>query len=193
MKRFLFTLTALLVCAVFFAACGGSSSSVVSSPSSESQAAVSSGAPAGVPSETSGDPVAPDSGTDLEGMLASLSEAAGLGGTIAVSEVDLSANGLNVDNVVAFAGAESKLSSENGGIVMVFEVQPGTAAEMVSNLEAYRDTRASDDRYAEFETARANTADARIVEKGDIVIYAVSATGQDGGYAALDEAIAQIS
>ena len=186
MKRTVCVALACTLCLSLFAACSGGDGASSSAPQSASESSV-------VATSDSSLPVGPADSAGVEEILLTLSEAANLGGTITVSEIDLTANGLDTANVVAFAGAESKLSSENGGIVMVFEMQPGTTADMVAALEAYRDARAADDRYAEFAIARDNTADARIVEKGDVVIYAVSATGNEGGYESLDEAIAQIS
>ncbi len=188
MKRILLLGTAL--CLLVLSACGGTTSSSQPVSSSAPSMAASS---VSMPAQSSSAPASVSGPGALDGTLATLSEAAALGDAIAVSEIDLKANGLDTANVVAFAGAESRMSSENGGIVMVFQMQPGTTADMVTALGAYRDARAGDDRYAEFATARENTAGARIVEKGDLVIYAVSATGQDGGYDALDAAIAAIA
>lgn len=155
--------------------------------SSSSQASTS--APSTSPPSGSGSGSNTDtSGYDVEGMLDTLVEAAGLGGTIDVSELDLKASGISVDKIVEWAGAESKTSSENGGFVLVLAVEPGTASDIAAELEAFRDARASDDRYAEFEVARENTSQARIVKDGDCVIYAVSATGSEG-YKAIDDAV----
>ncbi len=193
MKRILASAFALALSLLLLSACSGSSSSQPVSSAPSSKAGSSPAAPASSSAAPASSSAAPAGAAALDTTLASLSEAAGLGDTIAVSEIDLKANGLDTANVAAFAGAESRLSSENGGIVMVFQMQPGTSADMVTALGAYRDARAGDDRYAEFATARENTAGARIVEKGDLVIYAVSATGQNGGYDALDAALAAIA
>lgn len=177
-------LACILVSTLLLAGCGGDKSSSASSPAPASSASVSQPAS----SQPDGSSTA-SSGHDVDAILGTLSEAAGLGGTIELGELDLKANGINVDDIEEWAGAESKLSSENGGIVIVFVTKPGTSKDLVSALSAMRDTRATDDRYAEFETARENTKDARIVTIGDnLVVYAVSATGADG-YGALDEAI----
>ncbi len=194
MKQLFCTLSAFCLGALLLAGCSGGSSGSAT-VSSVSAPLLSSSASVPAPSTAVSSGAAASSlpaGGGLDATLTALSEAAGLGSTIKVSEIDLKANGLDTANVVAFAGAESQLSSENGGIVLVFQMQPGATADMVSALGAYRDARAGDDRYAEFATARENTKGARIVEKGDLVIYAVSATGQEGGYDGLDAAIAAL-
>lgn len=107
-----------------------------------------------------------------------------------MSDLDLtSTSHISMDNIVAWAGAESQLASENGGIVIVVQAKPGTADTFVTAFEQFRDAKSSDDRYAEYATAIANTKEARIVTNGDYVVYAVSATGQEGGYDALDAAL----
>lgn len=194
MKNKLLLISCFMLAAATFAACGGtaSSSSAASAPSSapvSQPAAASSEAPApsSAPSEAASEP-ADDNIVNVGAILEPVVEAAGLGGTIDVTELDLTAGGIDTANILNFIGAESQLAVENGGIVLVFQVSPGTADGLVSQLEAFRDTRASDDRYAEFEQARTNTSQARIVAKDDVVVYAVSALGADG-LDALDAAI----
>ncbi len=191
MNRLTTSIFALTVGAVLLTGCSGTEE--VSSTVASSAAPASSIAESIAPTASSAATSSPTNGSETETILATLNEAAGLGDSITVSEIDLQANGLDTSNVLAFSGAESRLSSENGGIVMVFQVQPGSEAAMVSALEAYRDLRASDDRYAEFATARDNTANARIGSVGEYVYYAVSATGDSGGYDALDIAISELS
>lgn len=181
MKKISILLCSILVSALLLAGCNGADSSS-SAPSSSTP--VSSSAPASSSGSTSG-----TSDYDVNGMLETLVDASSLGGTIDVSELDLKASGISVDKLVDWAGAESKTSAENGGFVLVLVTEPGATADIVSELEAFRDARAGDDRYAEFETARENTAKARIVEDGDCVIYAV-ATSADG-FTAVDTAIGE--
>lgn len=185
MKKAATLFASLLLVAMALTACGGGDDSSSSQPASSTPA--SSSAPAS--GSQSGSGCASD--VDVQGMLDTLVEAGGLGGTIDVSELDLKASGISVDKIIDWAGAESKTSSENGGIVLVLVTEPGAAADIVTELEAFRDARANDDRYAEFEVARENTSQARIVDEGDCVIYAVSATGAEG-YTALDKAISDL-
>lgn len=129
---------------------------------------------------------------DIETMVKSLTDAAGLGTTISMSDIDLKAIGINMDDVVAWAGVQSQLVAQNGGTVIVIQAKPGTADTMKATLEKYRDLLASDDRYQEYAEALENISNARIVVNGDCVVYAVSALGQEGGFDTLDTAIAAL-
>lgn len=191
MRRITALAVALLITACFFAGCSNSNSG--DNNTTTNQPASSQATPDASEPDASGtvDTSTSTEGTvDIDALMASLTEAAGLGGTIEVSELDLQASGIDTSNIVNWAGEESKMSSENGGIVMVFQAKAGSASDLAAQLEAYRDARASDDRYAEFAEAIEHTRDARIVEEGDYVVYAVSATGTDG-YATLDTTIAE--
>lgn len=193
MRRLTVLFIALLFCICLFAGCSNSNQETQNS-GSDSQSTTSQ------PTTAASVPVSSESGTgnsssaggsaDLGKVMASLTAAAGLGSTIEVSELDLKASGIDTNNVVNWAGKESKMSAENGGIVMVFQMQPGTTADLADQLKVFRDARASDDRYAEFAEAIAHTKDARIVTEGNYVVYAVSATGEEG-YAAVDVAIVE--
>lgn len=179
--------------ALVFAACGGAASSAVPS-SVPAKSAVASPAASAV-AQNSAAPAAlsaaasTPNGKDLAKTVAALAEGAQLGGTIKISEIDLKAGGVNTDNIEAFDGAESQLSAQNGGIVIVIKAKPGTAQTIATEMAAYREYRLGNTDYAEFEDARTNTEDARISVFEDYVVYAVSATGLDGGWAALDAAI----
>lgn len=183
MKRLLTITLTLLFATLMLAACGGDSSS--QAPASIPPAQASSSA-ASVAEPATSEPAA--SPYDVNALLAALIPAAGMDSTIEMSELELKAGGITTDNVESFAGAESP-TYDDGGIVLVIQAKPGQAAAVKAELEAMKDLRA-DDRYAEFAVRLANTKDARIVENGDYLIFAVSAKGQDGGWDALDTAIA---
>lgn len=176
-----------------FSLAGCSSDSSSSTPSSSPPPASSSSAPSSTsvpPSSQSTPSSAPTGGHDVAQLASTLAEAAGLGSTIPVRQLDLELAGMNAENFAAFAGAEAQTSAQNGGIVVVIQAQPGTADAVAQELAAFRDSRMGNEDYAEFEDARANTENARIQVHGDYVVYAVSAIGQqDGGWAQLDEAI----
>ena len=175
----------LLLC---LAACGGSpSSAATSAPEAASSVAAVSTAPS-VAQSTSAPLDA--SLLDMDATLAELATAANLGGTIKVSEIDLKAGGVDVSNIEAFAGAESQLSAQNGGIVLIIKAVSGTGETVAADLESFRDFRLGNADYEEFEDARTNTTEARIEVFGDYVVYAVSATGIEGGWDVLDTAIA---
>lgn len=188
MKRFLALVFAACFAALALAACGNGADS----SSSASAATVSSGGPVSpaASSAASSEEDAPISLEELEGMLAIFLRAANIGETIPVVELDLSAGGVTMDDVAAFVGGEAVTSADNGGIVIVIQAQPGKADTVKEQMAAFRDSRISDN-YADFATAMANTREARIVTKGDLILYAVSATGHEGGYEQLDASIAE--
>ncbi len=127
---------------------------------------------------------------DVSTLLETFSAAANLGATIEVRQLDLELSGVDVANFVAMAGAEAQTSAETGGVVLVIQATPGAGETVADELLAYRDARMGNEDYAEFETARTNTEQVRIEVFGDYVIYAVSATGHEGGWQQLDDAIA---
>lgn len=142
-------------------------------------------------SAASGSGAAPadDAQAEVDALYTTFAEVANLGDTIDVTELDLRTGGLWVENIEAFKGGEVKNAGDNGGIVVVAKAAPGKAAQLATEFEAFRDSRIND-AYAEFATAMENTRNARIATKGDLVIYAVSATGHEGGYNTLDSALA---
>lgn len=194
MKKLFAMLLAGATLALTLAACGGDAGSsqpadsgTPAPPASESQPAAVSSSEAG-PASSNVAPV--DSPYDVNALLATLGEAANLGTTIKVAEMDLKLGGVDPENFVEFAGAESQLSSENGGIVIIIHAKEGAASTVATQLEAYKASRMGNSDYAEFENARTNTEGARIQTFGNYVVYAVSATGHEGGWDALDAAIA---
>lgn len=181
----------LIACVILLclSACGGGAGST-SVPAVSSAAPATSAPTAPAPSAPASTPAASVPATrDLAATVANLAAAANLGNTIAVSQIDLKAGGVNMDNVEAFDGAESQLSAQNGGIVIVIKAVAGTAQTVAEEMGGYRDYRLGNADYEEFEDARTNTMDARITVFGDYVVYAVSATGLEGGWAQLDDAI----
>lgn len=179
-------LLAAAFAAIALTACGKAASQPASSaPSSiapASSASASSAASGAASSKTEGS-------LDVAATAQTLAEAANLGVTIKMVDIDLVAGGVDTANVEEFAGLQSQNVAENGGMVIVIRAKAGTAATVASQLEGYRDFQTGNEDYAEFEAARTNIKDARIQTFGDYVVYAVSATGQDGGWATLDTAI----
>ncbi len=201
MKKRLLTALAAVLALALLAACGTapaqtSSGTPAPGPGSTPESTGTSSVLAQDPA--SGSSSVPDSGTapgpdaiDLDALAVTLAEAAGLGETIPYpDDIDLRAGGMNLDNIAAYAGLTAKTSSQNGGIVVVVQAAAGTASSVAADFEAYRDASLGNTDYTEFETARTNTQNARIEVFGDVVVYAVSATGHEGGWDALDAAIA---
>lgn len=207
MKR---TLSLLALCgllAVCLAACGGdtpdstppastaASNSAASSSAPESAPASQGGSadstPASTPASQLPDPSAATGALGdhaLEEIVSEVLEAAGIEATIPVTELDLRAGGVNLDNIASFVGFESQTASEDGGIVIVIQTQPGMMDTVAEDMLAFRDSRL-DDRYAEFATAMEHTGNATTSYNYDLVIYAVSATGD---YETLNDTISDI-
>ncbi len=186
MKKCFALLLAGVLCAGMLAACGGSGSSS-SAPAVANSPAPATSDVAASTADSATD--APDAGQyDLAKILADLSAAANLGTAIPMTDLDLRAGGVDMDIVVEWAGETSQRAAENGGQVIVLRAVAGQADALAQQMEELRDSHINDN-YAENATANANTADARIVTNGDYVVYAVSATGSEGGYPALDDAI----
>lgn len=175
---------AALAATLMLAACGSTASSQQGSsvPSSKAESVVS--APAG---SSTAQPS--KDGLDLPATAEALAQAANLGVTIKLIEIDLSAGGIDTANIEEFAGLQSQNVAENGGVVILVRAKDGKAEEVATQLEAYRDFQTGNEDYAEFETARTNIKDARIKVFGNYVLYAVSATGHEGGWDQLDKAI----
>lgn len=190
MKRYLATGLALCLMLLALAGCSDNSSSSSSQSSGGQSASPPVSSVGGSSLQNSPSTDSSTAGAhDVEALLPGLVEAAGLGGTIKVETIDLGFGGVDTDNIVALAGAESQTSSQNGGIVLVIQTQPGKADTVAQDLEAYKQSRLGNEDYAEFAQARENTGNARIVKNGDYVIYAVSATGD---WTALDDALANV-
>lgn len=189
MKRLIAVFTSGLLAAALLAACGGSSSSSV--PASSSQA-VSSAPSQAVSSGSVGAGSSAAALYDVNDLAATLAEAATLGNTISMIELDLKAGGMDVVNIAEFAGLKAQNSAENGGIVIVIRAVAGAAETVKGELEGFKQASMGNEDYTEFETARDNTAEARIQVNGDYVVYAVSATGHEGGWPQLDDALASL-
>ncbi len=188
-RRFIPLFLSLVLAVFAFAACGGDASSSSDAASVSSEAASSEASePASEESEAPADSgVDPEQAQhDVNATLAAIADGASLGETIELRELELTSGGIDLTGVTAWSAAESQMASENGGIVMVFEVDAANVAGLKTSLEAFRDAKVSDDRYAEYAEAREHTQNARIVDSGNMVIYAVSATGDND---ALDAAI----
>ncbi len=177
MKKILSLVLVLALFSVVLAACGSQETASSATPASVSEAAPSSSQAPAASSEMQEASSEEAIMVDLSGLVAQLAEAAGLGTTIDMIEMDLVAGGITADNVVQFVGVQSQLVIENGGAVILIEATEGTAETVMSELESYRDFALGNEDYAEFAGARENIEQARIEAKGNYVVYAVSAVG----------------
>jgi hypothetical protein len=141
---------------------------------------------------TSATSVAPEGAYDVNELLAPLAEAASLGDTINMTMLDITASGnIREEDIVTFAGVQSINYADNGGTVIVVQTVPGAADRVATGFVGYRDGVLSqaENYKADYPIAYENMTNARIVQNGDYVVFAVSATGNDGGYDTLDTAL----
>lgn len=96
--------------------------------------------------------------------------------------------GLSADNIVAYKGDVTN-DQADCGLVFAVQAKPGKAADVEAELNAYKDSLAANDLYAEFADKVAQDKDARIVSKGDCVVLVIAGVGGPD-YADIDTAIA---
>ena len=186
----------ILLCAALLAGCGSSASSAASSAAestvasesvAESTAESTNG---GADSET--DIVASD---DVEANTANLDAAVS-----ALEEVNPIANPralddfsvenelmLTMDNIAGYKGDVTN-DQADCGLVFVAQAKPGKAADVESELQAYKDSLSANDLYAEFADKVALAKDARIVTNGDYVAIVIAGISNPD-YSAIDTAL----
>ena len=172
----------ILLCAALLAGCGSSASSAASS-AAESTVASESVAESTAESTIGGadgetDIVVSD---DAEANTANLDAAVS-----ALEEVNPIANPralddfsvenelmLTMDNIAGYKGDVTN-DQADCGLVFVAQAKPGKAADVESELQAYKDSLSANDLYAEFADKVALAKDARIVTNGDYVAIVIA-------------------
>ena len=182
----------ILLCAALLAGCGSSASSAASS-TAESTVASESVAESTVESTIGGadgetDIVVSD---DAEANTANLDAAVS-----ALEEVNPIANPRALDDFSV--ENELMLTMDNigdvtndqadCGLVFVAQAKPGKAADVESELQAYKDSLSANDLYAEFADKVALAKDARIVTNGDYVAIVIAGISNPD-YSAIDTAL----
>lgn len=186
----------ILLCAALLAGCGSSASSAASS-TAESTVASESVAESTVESTIGGadgetDIVVSD---DAEANTANLDAAVS-----ALEEVNPIANPrvlddfsvenelmLTMDNIAGYKGDVTN-DQADCGLVFVAQAKPGKAADVESELQAYKDSLSANDLYAEFADKVALAKDARIVTNGDYVAIVIASISNPD-YSAIDTAL----
>lgn len=186
----------ILLCAALLAGCGSSASSAASS-AAESTAASESVAESTAESTIGGadgetDIVVSD---DAEANTANLDAAVS-----ALEEVNPIANPralddfsvenelmLTMDNIAGYKGDVTN-DQADCGLVFVAQAKPGKAADVESELQAYKDSLSANDLYAEFADKVALAKDARIVTNGDYVAIVIASISSPD-YSAIDTAL----
>ena len=186
----------ILLCAALLAGCGSSASSAASS-AAESAVASESVAESSPESTIGGadgttDIVVSD---DAEANTANLDAAVS-----ALEEVNPIANPralddfsvenelmLTMDNIAGYKGDVTN-DQADCGLVFVAQAKPGKAADVESELQAYKESLSANDLYAEFADKVALAKDARIVANGDYVAIVIAGIANPD-YSAIDTAL----
>lgn len=196
MKKYLSVLVAAALCAMMLAGCGGSSSSAASS---EAASEASSAASEAVSEDTSGEaPVDESAGGEaaaeeantalLESAVAAIEAVNPVSNPRVIDDFSVENEmNLTLDNLVAYKGDVTN-DQADCALVFVAQAKEGAADAVKAELEAYRDTLAGNDLYAEFADKVAKAQDARVVAQGSYVVMVISGVnGPD--YTAIDSAI----
>lgn len=184
----------ILLCAALLAGCGSSASSAASS-AAESTAASESVAESTSESTIGGADGATDIVVSDEANTANLDAA-----VAAIEEVNPIANPralddfsvenelmLTMDNLVGYKGDVTN-DQADCGLVFVAQAKPGKAADVESELQAYKESLSANDLYAEFADKVALAKDARIVTNGDYVAIVIAGIANPD-YSAIDTAL----
>lgn len=186
----------ILLCAALLAGCGSSASSAASS-AAESTVTSESVAESTAESTIGGADGETDIvvGDDAEANTANLDAAVS-----ALEEVNPIANPralddfsvenelmLTMDNIAGYKGDVTN-DQADCGLVFVAQAKPGKAADVESELQAYKDSLSANDLYAEFADKVALAKDARIVTNGDYVAIVIASISNPD-YSAIDTAL----
>lgn len=186
----------ILLCAALLAGCGSSASSAASS-TAESTVASESVAESTAESTNGG----ADSETDIVASDDAEANTANLDAAVsALEEVNPIANPralddfsvenelmLTMDNIAGYKGDVTN-DQADCGLVFVAQAKPGKAADVESELQAYKDSLSANDLYAEFADKVALAKDARIVTNGDYVAIVIASISNPD-YSAIDTAL----
>lgn len=186
----------ILLCAALLAGCGSSASSAASS-AAESTVASESVAESTAESTNGG----ADSETDIVASDDAEANTANLDAAVsALEEVNPIANPralddfsvenelmLTMDNIAGYKGDVTN-DQADCGLVFVAQAKPGKAADVESELQAYKDSLSANDLYAEFADKVALAKDARIVTNGDYVAIVIAGISSPD-YSAIDTAL----
>lgn len=94
---------------------------------------------------------------------------------------------LTKDNVAEYSGKVSN-DQGNSALILVIKVAEGKAADVKTELAAYKTNISTGGMYAEFADMETMAKDARIVEKGDYLVMVVANT-QGADYTEIDKAL----
>ena len=178
MKRnFLFSLTALILCAALLAGCGGSSDDASSAASSAASAPASSAA-----GETRTDdagtaaPNNAENGSDqLSAIADQLLEANPISNQFEITAMNIEYDfGLAAEDVASYKGIKS---NDNGdaGLVLVIQPAAGKSEAICEQLQTYKEDQvAFYGNYSEFAQAQSNVENAVISGQDNLVVMVIA-------------------
>lgn len=186
----------ILLCAALLAGCGSSASSAASS-AAESTSAAESVAESTAESTIGGadgetDIVVSDEAeantANLDAAVAALEEVNPIANPRALDDFSVENElMLTMDNILGYKGDVTN-DQADCGLVFVAQAQPGKAADVESELQAYKESLSANDLYAEFADKVALAKDARIVTNGDYVAIVIAGINNPD-YSAIDTAL----
>lgn len=186
----------ILLCAVLLAGCGSSASSVASS-AAESTSTAESVAESTAESTIGGadgetDIVVSDDAeantANLDAAVAALEDVNPIANPRALDDFSVENElMLTMDNIAGYKGDVTN-DQADCGLVFVAQAKPGKAADVESELQAYKESLSANDLYAEFADKVALAKDARIVTNGDYVAIVIAGIANPD-YSAIDTAL----
>ena len=175
----------ILLCAALLAGCGSSASSAASS-AAESTVASESVAESTAESTIGGADGA--NTANLDAAVSALEEVNPISNPRALDDFSVENElMLTMDNIAGYKGDVTN-DQADCGLVFVAQAKPGKAADVESELQAYKDSLSANDLYAEFADKVALAKDARIVTNGDYVAIVIAGISNPD-YSAIDTAL----
>lgn len=183
MKKLISALAAAVLFATLLAGCGSGASS---SASASSEAASSTASEAASTDASSTEEAT--ASVDLGAIVTAIEAVNEVPNARAIDDFSME-NEMNLtpDNIVAFQGDVTN-DQADCGLVFVAQAKPGKAADVESELQAYKESLSANDLYAEFADKVALAKDARIVANGDYVAIVIAGIANPD-YSAIDTAL----
>ena len=186
----------ILLCAALLAGCGSSASSAASSAAESAVASesVAESAPESTIGGADGttDMVVSDDAeantANLDAAVSALEEVNPIAHPRALDDFSVENElMLTMDNLAGYKGDVTN-DQADCGLVFVAQAKPGKAADVESELQAYKESLSANDLYAEFADKVALAKDARIVANGDYVAIVIAGIANPD-YSAIDTAL----
>lgn len=176
-KTFAFLMTAVLaVCAL--TGCGGAASN--SSSTSGSSSASN--------SQSQAQNVSKDANAyNLNDIVAAVEQANPVANPRNVDDNFIQLDMLITENIAEYAGKISN-DQDNSALILAIKAEEGKGGDVKKALEDYKASISTGGMYAEFAEKEAQAKDARIVAKGDYLVFVIANT-KGADYAEIDKAL----